>query len=145
MDFSTSEQFDEQPSKTIDVDATQRSKRSVGNVANLKHFQKGVSGNPGGKSKVLVEIQTLARSKSKRAFERIVELVEDPDSRVALMAAKEVLDRAYGKAKPMEDDSADKRNVTINIVRYTAEPDAGNHIAAQLEAPTVSVRTLALS
>ena len=77
---------------------------------------------------------------NKQAKLRIVELIDDEDPRVALMAAKEVLDRAYGKPKMIEDDDGgDRKNVTINIVRY-----ADDKPAEQLAAPTVSVRTLAL-
>ena len=112
---------------------------SVRRLANLKPFQRGVSGNPGGKPKG-EDVRSLARKNTKRAMERIVELIDDEDPRVALMAAKEVLDRAYGKPKMIaDDDGGDRKNVTINIVRY-----ADDKPAEQLAAPTVSVRTLAL-
>lgn len=125
-------------------ETTEIRKRSVGNVANLKPFQKGVSGNPGGRRKN-DDVKLLARQHTKEAFNRIVELIQSDDERVAIMAAKEVLDRAYGKAKPMEDeDDTAKKNVTINILRYT-DQNAGNHTAAPVEATAVSVRTLALS
>ena len=117
----------------------QVSERSVKSFANLKPFQRGVSGNPGGKPKG-EDVRYLARKNTRRAMERIVELIDDEDPRVALMAAKEVLDRAYGKPKVIEDDDGgDRKNVTINIVRY-----ADDKPAEQLAAPTVSVRTLAL-
>ena len=119
---------------------SQVSDGSVRRLANLKPFQRGVSGNPGGKPKG-EDVRSLARKNTKRAMERIVELIDDEDPRVALMAAKEVLDRAYGKPKMIEDDDGgDRKNVTINIVRY-----ADDKPAEQLAAPTVSVRTLALS
>lgn len=105
-------------------------------------FQKGVSGNPGGRPKAEKDVKALALKNSKAAMEKIIALIEDKDSRIALMAAKEVLDRAYGKPKIAEDDDAnDKRNVTINIVRYAD----GNNTPKQLDAEAVSVRTLALS
>jgi len=117
----------------------QVSENSVKSFANLKPFQRGVSGNPGGKPKG-EDVRSLARKNTRRAMERIVELIDDEDPRVALMAAKEVLDRAYGKPKMIEDDDGgDRKNVTINIVRY-----ADDKPAEQLAAPTVSVRTLAL-
>lgn len=98
-------------------------------------FQKGVSGNPGGKAKLDVNVKELARSKTKRAFERIVELVESDDERVAFMAAKEVIDRAYGKSAPADDEDArNAKSVTINIVRLTegAAPPAINGHAVQV-------------
>ena len=63
----------------------------------LRMCKPGQSGNPGGKSKKLEEIRSLAKDRSRRALERIIELVESDDEKVALMAAKEVLDRAWGK------------------------------------------------
>lgn len=119
---------------------TDSSEASVAKYSNLKPFQKGISGNPGGRKKT-DDIRVLARKHTKEAFERIVELIGSDDERVAIMAAKEVIDRAYGKAKPMEDeDETNKKNITINIVRYSDRDQP----AKQLDAPTVSVRTLAL-
>jgi hypothetical protein len=107
----------------------------------LRPWQPGQSGNPKGRSKVQGEIERLAKDKSKRALERIIELVESEDERIALMAAKEVLDRAFGKAKQAEgDDDPDKRALTINIIRYSD----GNQPPAQLESTAVSVRSVAL-
>lgn len=84
---------------------------------NLIRFQKGVSGNPGGKPKG-EDVRALARKNTKKAMQRIIDLIDDGDPRVAFMAAKEVLDRAYGKPKVVEDDGSDKKSLTINIVRY---------------------------
>ncbi len=112
-------------------------------LANLRPFQRGTSGNPGGKPKG-EDVRALARKNTKRAMERIVELIEDADPRVALMAAKEVLDRAYGKPKVAEDSDDDpnsRKNVTINIVRYADRDQPTEPVATE----TVSVRTLALS
>jgi hypothetical protein len=65
-------------------------------------FQKGVSGNPGGRPRVSGEVRELARSKAPRAFERLVELMESKDQRVAMAASNAVLDRAHGKPSPEE-------------------------------------------
>jgi hypothetical protein len=110
-------------------------------IANLIPWQPGQSGNPKGRSKEQGEIERLAKDRSKRALERIIELVESTDERIALMAAKEVLDRAFGRAKQSEDADVDGRQLTINIVRYSD----GNQPPAQLDTATVSVRPLALS
>lgn len=118
---------------------THVSEGSEKRIANLRPFQRGVSGNPGGKPKG-EDVRGLARKNTRKAMERIVDLIDSDDPRVALMAAKEVLDRAYGKVQPGKDD-ADNKSVTINIVRY------GDSIkpAQQLDAETVSSRTLAIS
>ena len=116
---------------------TDSKKRSVGNVNNLKFFQKGVSGNPGGRKKT-DDIRLLARKHTTTAFNRIIELIHSEDERVAFMAAKEVIDRAYGKPKPTEDD-AEKHQLTINIVRYGDNPTA---MIEHKPGPNVSIRTL---
>lgn len=85
-------------------------------------FKPGQSGNPAGRPKSTHDLKRLAKQKTKEAFEKIVKLMESDDERVAFMACKEVLDRAWGKAAVAEDADADQRNVTINIVRY-GEPE----------------------
>jgi hypothetical protein len=61
---------------------------------------------------------------------RLVELIDDPDPRVAFMASREVLDRAYGKPAPATD--VDDQNDKLTIVVKRFEYDAG---AAVLAAP----------
>src|ERR1043165_10251374 len=63
-------------------------------------FPKGVSGNPGGRPKVLGDVQELARQRSPEAIETLSNIMRDtkapPAARVA--AANALLDRGYGKA-----------------------------------------------
>ena len=62
-------------------------------------FPKGVSGNPGGRPKVLADVQELARERSPDAINTLVAIMDDqkapPAARVA--AANSLLDRGYGK------------------------------------------------
>jgi hypothetical protein len=116
---------------------------SKGGVSNLRPFQKGISGNPGGRPKAEKDIKALALKNSVYAFQKIVDLIDDEDPRVALTAAKEVLDRAYGKPKQTEDDAGKRGALTVNIVRFTDA--SGDKPAVQLEPPAVSVRTLGVS
>ena len=64
-----------------------------------KPFQKGISGNPGGRPKVLGDIQELARQRSPEAIDTLAKIMDDakapPAARVA--AANSLLDRGYGK------------------------------------------------
>jgi hypothetical protein len=111
-------------------------------VANLIPFQKGQSGNPGGKNKQIEEMKSLARDNGTKALNRIIELIDCEDPRVCLMAAKEVLDRAFGKVKAEEEDPGGKsKAVTINIVRFSD----GAKSTLQLEATSVSDEAVELS
>lgn len=68
-----------------------------------KGFQPGQSGNPNGRRPVLKQIQELAQQHSEMAFAKIIELCGSDDEKVALAAAREILDRGYGKpAQAME-------------------------------------------
>ena len=62
-------------------------------------FPKGVSGNPGGRPKVLGDVQELAREQSPQAINTLAKIMTDekapPAARVA--AANALLDRGYGK------------------------------------------------
>jgi hypothetical protein len=103
---------------------------SVDGRANLKPWKPGVSGNPRGRPKVAEEVRSLARAHGQRALERLVELIDDPDPRVAFMASREVLDRAYGKPAPPTDVDDQDNKLTVVVKRF--EYDAG---AAVLAAP----------
>lgn len=60
-------------------------------------FQKGQSGNPGGRPKEDAEVKALARSAGPEAIEKLVELMRCDEKRTALAAAQALLDRGYGK------------------------------------------------
>jgi HEAT repeat protein len=46
------------------------------------------------------EVAELMREGALRAVARLIKLIEDDDSRIAMAAANAVLDRAFGKAAP---------------------------------------------
>ena len=84
----------------------------------------GVSGNPRGRPKVAGEVRTLARAHGQRALERLVELIDDPDPRVAFMASREVLDRAYGRPAPATDGADHDNKLTVVVKRFEYQPGA---------------------
>src|SRR5271167_5095660 len=67
----------------------------------------GQSGNPGGHSGLYGEAVKLARGLSLRAVQRLGELMESEDERVSVVACNSLLDRAFGKPKPIEEPKDD--------------------------------------
>ena len=64
-------------------------------------FKPGQSGNPGGRPK---GIAAKAREHTDKALDVLVEGMADTDPRVRVAAAKEVLDRGWGKPLAMTAD-----------------------------------------
>ena len=64
-----------------------------------KPFQKGQSGNPGGRPKVVAEVKALAREHTAEAVQTLVSIMNDPQCAPAarVSAANALLDRGYGK------------------------------------------------
>ena len=69
----------------------------------MARFEKGKSGNPGGRPKVIGEIRDLARAHTTEAIETLVAILLNtkvpPAARVS--AANAILDRGWGK--PTQD------------------------------------------
>ena len=64
-----------------------------------KPFQKGRSGNPGGRPKVVAEVKELARAHTREAIETLVSIMSNPKAAPAarVSAANALLGRGYGK------------------------------------------------
>src|SRR5262245_41971298 len=72
----------------------------------MPKFQKGVSGNPGGRPKLPAEMREIFQSRGFEAAEILVKHLRASDPRVAVAAAREILDRAYGK--PVQSINVDR-------------------------------------
>jgi hypothetical protein len=60
-------------------------------------FQKGQSGNPGGRRPIPSDVKEALRAACPEAVERLVGLLKSQDERVALAAAQTVIERALGR------------------------------------------------
>jgi len=65
----------------------------------MARFQKGQSGNPGGRPKVLGDVQELARQYTAEAIETLRDIMRDKRAPPAArsLAANALLDRGYGR------------------------------------------------
>jgi Family of unknown function (DUF5681) len=65
----------------------------------MPKFQKGQSGNPGGRPKVVGEVQELAREHTAESISTLVEIMRNKKAPPAAraVAANSILDRGYGR------------------------------------------------
>lgn len=97
-------------------------------------FVPGVTGNPGGRPK---GIAAIARQHTDKAVDVLVAAMDSNDERVKIAAAKEILDRGYGKAPvftadltgkldDLDDDALDAALVAIgDAIRAASKADSG--------------------
>lgn len=106
---------------TEETHSEQRTNREISN-SNLKPFEPGKSGNPGGRPKdyiseiirrKLLEKNVAGKPKAEIVADALIELTSDPKMRGFVPAIKELLDRMEGR---VPDTHKIESDVPINIV-----------------------------
>lgn len=78
-------------------------------------FEKGKSGNPGGRPKAHGDLRELARQHTTEAIERLVEWMRSENPKASTYAASALIDRGWGKA-PQALTDGDGNPLTITFV-----------------------------
>jgi hypothetical protein len=80
-------------------------------------FEKGMSGNPGGRPRVIAELRDLARAHAPEAIKELARLaVKARSENVRVAAIRELLDRGY-------DKPAQRRDAMVSVGPDPTRPD----------------------
>lgn len=81
-------------------------------------FQKGKSGNPGGRPKENAEVKELARAHTEEAIRTLVKWMKSKNAKASVAACNALLDRAWGKAtQPLSGE--DGKPLVAPIINMT--------------------------
>ena len=83
-------------------------------------FEKGKSGNPGGRPKESQELKAIFLAACPGAIEKLIALLDSADPDLRLKAIKEVLDRSLGKAaQAITGEGGGPVQVVVNVITST--------------------------
>lgn len=98
-------------------------------------FEKGKSGNPGGRPRENNEVKALARQHTKTAIERLSYWLMSDNPKASVAAAIALLDRGFGKPTQAIELDGEVRNYVVSMpeTTKTIEEWAEKHIPAQMQ------------
>jgi hypothetical protein len=113
-------------------------------------FQRGVSPNPGGRSKVARDIQALAQQHGPAAISTLAQALKSRNERVRVAAAAILLDRGYGRAPQTIATEGQTPLVLLHLAAATAagaelQSELGERrpvASAELQSPTLDLLSL---
>lgn len=89
-------------------------------VKQTGRFQKGKSGNPGGRPKKtpeLIEVENLCKQASPRAIERLIEWAESDNARASVAACMGLLAQGFGTPKQrVEHTGKDGGSIALEFI-----------------------------
>jgi len=103
-------------SKKTEPKAKTATESKRGRVENLRPFQPGQSGNPGGQPKGLADVRKAARTYTQEAIETLAKWMRDDNPKASIPAAVALLNRGWGM--PQQTVKA-----TVNHIREMTDAE----------------------
>ena len=82
----------------------------------MRPFQTGNSGRPKNTSTRYSETLALARENSPAAMRTLISRLQDPDGRIAVVAANSLLERAWGKVREMKPEERQQMSIDLSAL-----------------------------